>query len=94
MIDLRIDADRLVLQCQADELRPRHFSQLHFWGFTETGDGPLLSTDADINTVLPKVIAYIERERLNYAVDDNLRELLAADNQSRELLHRACVLLL
>ena len=83
MLEIRMEANRLVLRNEQVNFRPRHVSQLAFWGFEEVEETESFIHDyPDLKSVLPKLTAYLDRERLPFKVDARLRAVLDDEKES------------
>jgi SNF2 family DNA or RNA helicase len=85
MIELKATENALLLRSHDDDFRPRHESQLAFWGFSLT-DGWYAASSSDGSELASKVVAYLQRERLPLLIDEGTAELLKRRSIARQAL--------
>lgn len=89
---MRIDViDNLLYINDANSnLKMRHLSQLNYWGFKKKSADNLYFDD-DIEIMLPKLISYFDKEKLNYALSQSsnnlLQQIIKVENQFKILLN-------
>jgi SNF2 family DNA or RNA helicase len=74
-VTIETSSSGLVITDSENSLSSVHASQLQFWGFQKSADPPhyFHLTVADRRQTLGKLIAYFDRERLQYTLDPNCR---------------------
>lgn len=68
------DKKLFITQLKA-ELKPRHFSQFNDWGFIKIKDSQQLVYTGELTATLPKVIAYLEKNKLPFQLSANAQAL-------------------
>jgi len=87
MLEIRMETDHLLIRGEGTAFRPRHASQLTFWGFQEIDDGgTFILKSPDLRTTLPKLTAYFEGQQLPFKVDERLDAILEVERESRSQL--------
>lgn len=74
---------KIYIKNYKSNLKPRHLSQLSFWGFDKNDSEISLSLDNEIDKVLPKVINYFDNNNLSYTLSDSSIALLDRVNKRK-----------
>ncbi|MEW6386234.1 MAG: DEAD/DEAH box helicase [Thermodesulfobacteriota bacterium] len=87
MIRITQESDRIIVSADVNDLAPRHESQLAFWGFTfEQASNRFICESVDDGELNSKLIAYLKRMGLSYALDANIEaSLVTRENATRTL---------
>ena len=82
--------DKLYLNGINSKLKPRHQSQLNYWGFKKIQHGDDLCLEYEAETTLPKLVHYFKKSRIQFSLSDSCEVLLekinVAGEKFRELL--------
>lgn len=90
MIRIQRENGVIVLVADSGDLAPRHESQLAFWGFTCVKNSDRFErADGDLDAVVAKLVAYLERFHLRYALAPEIREILNAHDKAARKLSEA-----
>lgn len=90
MITISLEQGSLVITAGDGILEPKHENQLAYWGFLNSGStGNLICNSGEINTLLPKIVAYFERVGLSFRLNDSAKAVLTAHEGATELLNHA-----
>ncbi|MCE2440558.1 MAG: hypothetical protein J4F39_14160, partial [Candidatus Latescibacteria bacterium] len=78
MIRINAENDRLVLDCDLNDLAPRHASQLAFWGFSYDHDEMrFLGPDHNVGDLVTRVCKYLEKASCPYELVGHSANILA-----------------
>lgn len=84
MIEITSIPSGLSLSDSGSELRPRDQSQLSYWGFSQSdSDEDYVLSTPDALPVLVKLISYLDRSDLPYALDSDVRALIEVHTASQ-----------
>lgn len=75
LIDVR-DAE-IRIYYTSTELKPRHRSQLSDWSFARSEEGVLKRSDADIRSMILKILEYFKESNLHYTLSESCDRLVA-----------------
>lgn len=90
MIELALPEAALVVRANDGDFRPRHESQLAYWGFQHDPDSGTFSlVSSDSSDMAGKLVSYFERAGLPFQVDANLQALLKQNEEARRVLQTA-----
>lgn len=77
MIELAIADNSLVVRAAQDDFRPRHESQLAFWGFEyEARTGLFTSSESEMSALAVKLTSYLDRQGLAFHADPGIDALV------------------
>jgi SNF2-related domain/Helicase conserved C-terminal domain len=90
MIRLQLLDGGLIVLPEAGDFRPRHESQLAYWGFVPDPVSPnfVCATD-DIGEIAIKVVGYFEQVGLTFSVDPAVQEILGKNQETQKALRDA-----
>ena len=78
MIRILTEVNRLVVDCEENDLAPRHASQLKFWGFTyDQTEARYVGPHGDTDDLARKVSTYLERVSCAFELGNSIEKLLA-----------------
>ena len=90
MIRLSIEDGRLMLEATADDLAPRHESQLAFWGFAAgSSENRFVCSMGSGRGLVDKVVSYLASFDLAVDLDESVRTAVAASVDATEVLRAA-----
>lgn len=84
MIEIHLNDECLVVRANSEDFRPRHESQLVYWGFQrdpESGSYSVAGLDAI--HLAQKVVKFFEDSNLRFRIDNNIQDLLAQRESMR-----------
>lgn len=73
---LDIIEDKLFIRQVESALKPRHISQLIYWGFSKNSDEDYLLLDNNIEFILPNVLRYFDKSQINYTLSPSCEILI------------------
>lgn len=75
---LDISNNILAIDDSSAQLRPNQVSQIHFWGFVKIpGTNTYELSSRRIDTILPKLCKYLDREGVPYTLSQSSQEYLS-----------------
>lgn len=90
MIEISLGDGLLRVGVGEPGLRPRHESQLNYWGFAESEDARVFTLDeSSSGRILPRLIEYFGKEHIEYEVSRPLQQILDAVQQARQMMYAA-----
>lgn len=90
MIRIHTDNDRLILECEANDLAPHHASQLAFWGFSYDQEScRYLGPKGPASDLALKVTKYLERLSCPFELTSDTEGLLANRLAAESSFHLA-----
>lgn len=90
MIEIHLNDEVLVVRANAEDFRPRHESQLAYWGFQHDPESGFYSAAGlDVMKLVQKVVKYFEQSELRFSIENNVQELLAQRETMRLALRTA-----
>lgn len=87
MIEIVQRGEALLIRADNGDLAPRNESQLSFWQFEYSqSDNAYIFQGTETSLIIPKLIAYLEKEKLDYQLSDGLKHVVQMQkNEIREL---------
>ena len=89
MIEVCLDGSQLLVRTDLGDLKPRHESQLAYWGFVRDGSSSFVLDDLNASAAAQKLIAYFSRAGVPLTVDRALDLALERQNHSCAVLAEA-----
>ncbi len=87
MIELSLQGTSLVVRPESGDFKPRHESQLVYWGFARSLDDGAFVADASASSALAsKLVSYLKRVGVPFQVEGELQPLLERHEESRTAL--------
>ena len=74
---IELAEDKLFIKQIESKLKPRHKSQLDDWGFSKNSEEEyLLLNKQDIGLILPKVLKYFNKSKIEYSLSPCCKQLI------------------
>jgi len=73
---INAEIDEIQITFTKGELKPRHMSQLHYWGFKISDEGYIKFSQDNVGEVLSKVINFLENNRIPFSITNSTSDFL------------------
>ena len=90
MIELALREVSLSITAEEGDFKPRHESQLAYWGLEHDPDArAFVASGSELPSLVTKIVAYLERERLRFRIAPPLQQMVRDQQQARMELDSA-----
>jgi len=89
MILIDIMNNTIIINESSSCLKPNQISQMYFWGFVKESEHGLYQLSSrSIESILPKLLNYFDKEEISFSLSDSCQEYLTKLNRIRDALKK------